>query len=153
MNKRSKLLSATHFIFALTLLFSSLHFLSSALTYERRQSFASPAISYDSEKNQFLATNLKTQFFVTFTVVFAIGWLCEGITEYFFLRGGRKIGIAIFYIPVVIQVIFFIGMTQIAPGFLGNALLACGFAIMSSFYFRYSMIGAEAFTKLGGELN
>jgi hypothetical protein len=151
MSNRSKILSISHFILALTLLCGSLHFLSSALTYDRRQSFAPPTLVYDAEMNQQLAMNMETPLLILFTVLFGLGWWCESFSENLFLRNNQKMALAIFYIPILIQVIFFVGMTQLPIGFVNSALVACGFIVLSGFYLRYSAISPETFAKLYGQ--
>ncbi len=150
MNNRSKILSVTHFILALTLLFTSLSSLSSALTYDRRQSFAPPTLIYDTEKNQQITMNMETPLLVLFTVLFGLGWWCEGLSETLFLKNNRKTAIAIFYIPVTVLLLSFIGMTQVPHGFIEYALKACGSVTLSGFYLRYSQISPEAAAKLAG---
>jgi hypothetical protein len=149
-NNRSKVLATMHFVVALVWLAVSLDFLLTALTYNRQQSFASPALTFDVENDESLATNLKTPFIISFTILFGLGWVCEGLSETLLLKNNRKNAVAVFYIPVAVLLLSFIGMTQVPHGFLEFGLNACGFVIVSGFYLRYSLISPEAATRLAG---
>ena len=147
MKNRSKVLSTTHLILALLLLFTSLHFLTSAITYDRQQSFAPPTLRYDAESNKYLVMNMKTPLLILFTVLFGLGWWCVSLSESFLLRNSQKMAYTVFFIPSVIIILSFIGMTQFPLGFVNSALTACGYIVISGFYLRYSMISPEALVK------
>lgn len=148
LNNRSKILSITHFIFALSLLFFSLYSLSNALTYDRRQSFAPPTLKWDAPQNQYLVMNMKTPLLLLFTFLFGLGWWCESFSESLLLKNNRNSAFVVFYIPVTIQIIFFIAMTQYPIGFINSALVALGWIVISGFYLRYTMISPKALEKL-----
>ncbi len=149
MNNRAKVLSVTHFVLALVWLVGSLHFLTSAVSYDRH-GFTSPALIYDLEQDQYIAINLKTPLIILYTVIFALGWLCEGFAEKLLLQNNQKIAIAIFAVPTLLAVLFIVGMTRFPFGFLSSALSACGFGVVSGFYLRYSIIAPEALEKFYG---
>jgi len=146
-NSRSKVLSAAHFVLALSLLFVSLYCFASALTYDRRQSFAPPTLEYDAIENQYLVMNMKIPLLLSFTAIFGLGWWCEGLSEGLFLKNNRKMAFAIFFTPIMIQFVFFVGMTLLPMGFINRVLAAYGFIILSGFYMRYSMISSETRAK------
>jgi len=147
MNNRSKVQSVISFVAALVWLAGSLYFLTSALTYNRQQSFTPSALTYDLVEKQYLGINLKMPFITLFTVLFGLGWWCRNYSESLLLRNDRRKAIFVSLIPGILLLLFFVSATQFPHGFLESALNACGFIVVSSYYLRQSIVSPEAFVK------
>lgn len=105
------------------------------------------ALKYRGLENNFLADNWEVPLIIFLVFIFALGWWCEVFIEYFILKSGRKMLfsflIILFLHSSIMLPSFFFPM-----GFFRLALSACGYVLLSGFFYKLSLLRPEVVAKL-----
>ncbi len=134
MKNQNKFLSSTQFFIASVSLFVAL--LSFLI-----------AAGFNGPENNFLADNWGPALVIFLVLTFALGWWTEGLIEHILMNISR--GTAVFVVLVFLLVFSSVGLSSILfSGFTSHALRACGFILVSGFFYRFSIMRPELAGKL-----
>jgi len=133
MRNQAKFQSSVQFLVASCIFFMALLSLAMALSYRGRE-------------NNFLADNWEVPLVICFILAFVFGWWAESFLEQILMNRGRQIALFVF---VILLLVF--GLIELASflsaGFVRHALGACGYILVSGFFYRFSVMRPEVIVK------
>ena len=121
-------------------------FIASCMLFGGLLSFTD-ALRYRGPENNFLADNWEMPLVVFLIFVFAIGWWGEAFIEYLLMNFGKKT----WFSPLILILLYcLINLYSLSfpLGFIRYALSACGYTLVSGFFYRFSVMYPEVIDKL-----
>jgi hypothetical protein len=105
------------------------------------------ALKYRGLENNFLADNWEVPLTIFLVFVFALGWWSEVFIEYLIKKSGRKMLFS-FLIILFLYSLIMLPSFLFPLGFFRLALSACGYVLLSGFFYKFSLLRPEVVAKL-----
>ena len=105
------------------------------------------ALKYRGLENNFLADNWEVPLTIFLVFVFALGWWSEVFIEHLIKKSGRKMLFS-FLIILFLYSLIMLPSFLFPLGFFRLALSACGYVLLSGFFYKLSLLRPEVVAKL-----